>query len=716
MSTESGISGGFFATCPAPLAELLAAELRGLGGRGVRTRGAGVGFDGDLGLAYRACLWSRIASRILLPLGTASAADGDALYSGARGVDWVRHLNPDKTFAVDCTMRGATITHSHYAALRVKDAIADRFREQTGRRPDVDTGSPDIRVQVHLRGSRARLALDLAGDSLHRRGYRQDSGPAPLRENLAAGVLMLAGWPSAADLPALLDPVCGSGTFLIEAAMLAGDVAPGLMRRRFGFDAWNLHRADLWEDLRADALRRRDRGLQSMPDIRGGDRDDTAIDAAHRNLQRAGLEEHVQVEVADLSHWQHEPPFAQQGLLVANPPYGARLEARDADGAREQIAALVHGSFRPWTKALLLPDEPGWPEGRTTLSLEVSNGAIPCRIHVLAPEQGATVGSSPVDATPLANRIARNRRRLKAWIRRDDITCYRIYDADLPEFNLAVDLYRSGDDTWALVQEYAAPPQIEPHITAARRDAALNALPDALGVAPERLVFTTRERQRGNAQYQRRARADSPGHDPLEVHEHGARLLVNLWDYLDTGLFLDHRPVRQWIQDNASQTRFLNLFAYTGAASVHAALGGALETLSIDLSTRYLEWTERNLALNGFANGPHHTLRADCIEWLKAPGDAGRFDLIFLDPPTFSNSKRMQGTFDVQRDHVELIKHAANLLSPDGTLVFSCNRKGFRLDQDALTDLDCTDWTRPSLPPDFSRPGLPHRCWMLTRR
>ncbi len=701
---------GLFATAPAPLSPLLVREIEALGGRRARARGAGVEFDGDLAVAYRVCLWSRLASRVLMPLARLPASDGEALYGAARELPWEDHLAADATFAVDCTVRRARIGHSHFAALRLKDAIADRFRARTGRRPDVDVRGAGIRVHLHLRGDEGRVALDLSGGGLHRRGYRAHAGPAPLRETLAAAVLAAAGWPDPRAFDAFLDPVCGSGTLLVEAALMAADAAPGLTRDRFGFESWGGHDPALWQALWEEAQARRARGLERLPRLVGGDRDRSAVATTEANLQRAGLAGRVRVEVREI---ERQPPAdlpAERGLLAANPPYGGRLDDADARHCRTALRALAEGALHAWSLALLLPDDGGWPASADAPGLAVRNGALPCRVHVLAPGRAPGPCVPAVDAAPLANRIARNERRLAPWRRREDVDCYRVYDADLPEFAFAVDVYTADGRRHGHVQEYAPPPQVDSAQAQARREAALAALPAALDVAPDGLVVKTRERQRGARQYLRQARRE----EYLEVREHGARLLVNLRDHLDTGLFLDHRPARRWIRDHAAGARFLNLFAYTGAATVHAAAGGARESVSVDLSAAYLDWAARNLALNGFGPPRHRLVRADCMDWLAGAGrGAGRFDLVFVDPPTFSNSKRMRGSFDVQRDHAALLGAAMGLLAPGGTLLFSSNRRGFRLDTGALDGVVVEDWTVPSIPPDFSRPARPHRCWKL---
>ncbi|HEY5997992.1 MAG TPA: THUMP domain-containing protein, partial [bacterium] len=235
--TTGGLS--LFATCPRGVEGLLAAELAGLGAAGVKETVAGVAFAGTLETAYRACLWSRLASRILLAIAPVAAADAAELYAAVRALPWEEHLAPDGTLAVDFSGANPAIAHTVFGAQKVKDAIVDRFRERAGRRPSVDLARPDLRVNVHLGGTAARVSLDLSGESLHRRGYRAETVVAPLKENLAAAVLVRAGWlaVAAAGGP-LLDPMCGSGTLPLEAALLAGDVAPGLLRERFGFSRW----------------------------------------------------------------------------------------------------------------------------------------------------------------------------------------------------------------------------------------------------------------------------------------------------------------------------------------------------------------------------------------------------------------------------------------------------------------------------------------------
>jgi len=699
----------FFATAPRGLEELLAAELKSLGLDGVRVRRGGVEFGGDLVTAYRVCLWSRLANRVLLPLEQFTAADEQALYDGVKRVDWCAHLGPENTMAVSFTGIRAAVGHSRYAEQRVKDAVVDQIRERTGSRPSVDTEQPDLRINVHMVSDAVTVAVDLAGGSLHRRGYRREGRTAPLKENLAAAMLLRADWPGvAAEGGAFVDPMCGSGTLLIEAAWMAGDCAPGLLRSHYGFLRWRGHDDAGWKLLIDEALERQERGSGAVPPILGFDEDPGAVEAAQDHLRRAGLSGQVQVERREIG--QARPPAGdERGLVATNPPYGERLgEAHELLPLYLRLGETLKRHFPGW-RAIIL-NGAGCQVGlKPERSWQLYNGPIECRLERF--DIGAHTAAETTETAPdLVNRIAKNRRQLSKWLKREQVQCFRVYDADIPEYALAVDVYDTSDGRWLHVQEYAPPPSIDPGRAQARLRAALSVLPEALNTDPRKLVFKVRERQRGDSQYQRRSEREQF----LEVCEGPCRLLVNLTDYLDTGLFLDHRTVRTWIGENARDQRFLNLFCYTGAASVHAALGGARSTTSVDLSATYLDWTRRNLFLNQLNSPLHQLVRADCRQWLKDCRE--NYDLIFLDPPSFSNSSRMEGTLDIQRDHSELIRDSMRLLASGGTLIFSTNLRRFRLDPSLADAFDVEDRTAWSIPKDFQRNQRIHQCWFLRPR
>lgn len=722
MSTHYAL----FATAPKGIEPLLAAELLQLGATDARETRGGVTFTGELELAYRVCLWSRLANRVLLQLADFPAPDTDALYAGVQTVDWTRHLPPEATLAVDVTAVASPIAHTRFAAQRTKDAVVDQLREANGTRPSVDIKNPDLRLHVHMGKTHAGLSLDLSGESLHRRGYRHLGVAAPLKENLAAAILVRAGWPAIANSGGpLLDPMCGSGTLLIEGALIAADIAPGLLRERYGFHGWKRHDPDVWSALLAETRQRRTTGLARMPRILGFDSDRHAIHAALENIDRAELTGHVHVERRDLGDTTVPPGPA--GLLVVNPPYGERIgEATSLAPLYAALGNVFRERFTGWRAAVFT----GNPELGKQLGIRARrlhtlyNGPIVCKLLQFdldpkwvmgADRPDATTGAPAADTLPegarmFANRLRKNLKALSRWREREDISCYRLYDADMPEYALAIDLYE-GRERWVHVQEYAPPKQIDADAAQRRLREALQVLPQTLDVSTANVFFKVRRRQPGKQQYTKLA-DQGRFH---EVREGPCRLLVNFTDYLDTGLFLDHRPTRRMIGELARGRNFLNLFAYTGAASVHAAVDGARSTTSVDLSTTYLDWARRNLALNGFSTERHTLIQADVLDWLERHDARHRYDLIFLDPPTFSSSKRMDGTLDIQRDHAGLIHAAAKLLAPNGVLLFSNNYRRFRLDQAALTGLQVEDITAQTIPQDFRRNPRIHQCWLIRR-
>jgi 23S rRNA (guanine2445-N2)-methyltransferase / 23S rRNA (guanine2069-N7)-methyltransferase len=714
----------FFATTPRGISPLLERELRELGAEKIRPSPAGATFEGELELAYRVCLWSRVANRVLLPITTIKASTPEELYEEVKAIHWERHLHSSGTLAVDCSVTDSTIGHSKYAALKVKDAVCDRFREQYGERPNVDTINPDLRINLHLRGNSGKINIDLSGGSLHRRGYRDQGVIAPLKENLAAAILLLADWPFVASRGgALLDPMCGSGTLLIEGAMIAADIAPGIFREHFGFRGWRRHDEALWQKLLEEAEERRRHGLENMPPIQGFDSNPQAIAAALHNVEHAGLSHHIHIERRKLDTL---PRLGgdNPGLLVVNPPYGERLgEINELKSLYAELGRHLQTDLAGWRAAIFT----GNPELAAYVGLRTHrkpdplfNGPIECELFLYrVPNETVAREQKKIDqsltesegAQMFANRLRKNLKHLGKWARREGIDCYRLYDADLPEYAVAVDLYH-GEKLWVHIQEYLAPKTVDAEKARQRLMEALAVVPQVLEIPVEQLFYKVRQKQKGKAQYEKQ-NSSGAFH---EVREGRCRLLVNFSDYLDTGLFLDHRPTREMIEREAKGKRFLNLYAYTGVATLHAAAGGARATTTIDMSNTYIDWAKRNMALNGFTGPEHQYVQTDCTSWLaeQARFDKERYDLIFLDPPTFSSSKRMETTFDVQRDHVELIHNAMKLLEEDGLLIFSNNFRKFKLDQEALKDYQIEEISRQTLPEDFRKNPHIHQCWRIS--
>ena len=381
-------STNFFATCPKNLEGLLEEELIFLGAQNTKQTIAGVKFTGDLALAYRACLWSRLANRVLLPLSEFSAEDADALYEGVRRIQWLEHLHPENSFVIDFAGVSLEINNSHFGALKVKDAIVDQIRERTGKRPNIDKENPDMRINVYLHHDIATVSIDLSGESLHRREYRTNPGIAPLKENLAAAILYRSNWLEfARQGKPLFDPMCGSGTILIEAAMIAQDYAPGLLRKSFGFNKWLNHDRVVWKKIWDEATLRRKQGAQNFKAaICGCDVDQNAIAMAKEHINNAGLSNFIEIKVDEVKRVSPlEFHIEQPGLVVTNPPYGKRLYEENEDdlsGLYRDFGAVLRNNFLNWDVAMLTGNpELGKNMGlRSHKQYSFFNGTIACKL------------------------------------------------------------------------------------------------------------------------------------------------------------------------------------------------------------------------------------------------------------------------------------------------------------------------------------------------
>ncbi len=706
LKSNSDDMNSLFASTARGLEELLKSELDALGAQDLQVVQGGVHFEADDRTMYQSLLWSRLASRILLPLGEFGVYSDLDLYVGVQSIDWTELFGSQHTFVVHFSGTNESIRNSQFGALKVKDAIVDSFTRQKLPRPNVDREQPDIRINVWLNKDRASIALDLSGDALHQRGYRQQTGQAPLKENLAAAIVLRSGWQPTTPL---LDPMCGSGTLLIEAALIACDRAPGLLRSRWGFTHWRQHNDALWREVKSEAQQRARAGTAAaQARFFGYDSDGRVLEWAQANARRAGVADLFTFARQDVLQLKNPLPGEQHGTVLSNPPYGERLESEPALIAlHSQLGRIMKQHFGGWTLSLFS----GSPELLSCLQLraerqfKAKNGPIECVQKNYQLAANSSEGGAQI-AEDYANRLRKNLKKLEKWARQEGIECYRLYDADLPEYNVAVDRY--GE--WVVVQEYAPPKTIDAAKARQRLFDVIGATLSVLELPANRLVLKTRERQKGKNQYQKLGEKG----DFFEVQEYNARLLVNLTDYLDTGLFLDHRIARHMLGKMSKDKDFLNLFSYTGSASVHAGLGGARSTTTVDMSRTYLEWAERNLRLNGLTGRQHRLMQADCLSWLRESDET--FDLIFIDPPTFSNSKRMEEDFDVQRDHIILMRNLKRLLRPGGTVMFSNNKRGFKMDLDGLASLGlkAQDITQKTLSQDFARNRQIHNCWLIT--
>lgn len=695
-----------FISCAKGLEYLLETEVRQLGLRVSRVSPQGVYGEAELAVIYHLCIWSRLANRVQLILFSGDAFNEENLYRLCHQFPWQTVFSVDKTLAISFHGTSTHLRNTMFSAQVMKDAIVDHFHKQQHVRPSVDKDNPDIRLQAWLKNNVVTVSLDLSGYSLHQRGYRSQAGEAPLKETVAAAMLYRAQWPQLAEKGyAFLDPFCGAGTLVIEAAMMAAHIAPGLLRHDQALIRWAQHQPSLWEKVRASAL------TQVKPltiTIRGSDSEGRLIKLAEENAKRAGVTPLVAFTTQRLEDCRAS---SAQGLLCCNPPYGERLgDPIHLVPLYQQLGQVLHTHFQGW-HAAVLTSNPMLAKAiglRAQKQYTVYNGPLECKLYSLTIDASNqlknTAAASPSNgAHMLANRLQKNFQHLQKWAKRDQVECYRVYDADLPEYAFAIDLYKD----YAVLQEYAAPASIPAHIAEKRSLEVIQVVPQCLKIPADHLVVKKRQQQKGAQQYQKMAQTSHF----MTVKEGNALLRVNLHDYLDTGLFLDHRPLRLRFAQLAPGTRLLNCFCYTATASVHAALAGALTT-NVDLSNTYLRWAQDNFHLNKLDVSRHQFVQFDCLQWLQLTRD--RFDVIFLDPPSFSNSKRMSGTLDIQRDHEQLIATAMKLLTPGGTLYFSTNLRQFKLAPGVAERYQVHDISAQTIDVDFKRSKRIHHCFMIS--
>ncbi|MDO6446910.1 bifunctional 23S rRNA (guanine(2069)-N(7))-methyltransferase RlmK/23S rRNA (guanine(2445)-N(2))-methyltransferase RlmL [Colwellia sp. 1_MG-2023] len=693
---------------------LLVQELKELQAEQIIQKPEGVYFTSTIENAYHICLFSRLATRILLKLGEGDAENKEALYAAAKSVNWSEHFSSECTFAIDFVGVSENIRNSQFGALTIKDALVDNFRDQGFDRPSVDKHDPDISFQARLLKEKVALYLDFSGRSLFKRGYRQHTGAAPLKEHLAAAIILRSGWLDDPSKP-LVDPMCGSGTILIEAVSMAANYAPGIDREKWGFSHWQGHDEDVWFEQLTQAKHASQLGLEKLKTkVFGVDIDSRVLKTAQQNAKNAGLQQFIEFSCKDINKLNNA--FGTKGTFLFNPPYGERIgELPELVENFVLLGQKLKAQFIDWRIAILTANT----ELLTLMKLasfkryKFKNGPLDCQFALYNIDEKQAAGhSNDVEFeqkdSAFANRLSKNKKNLKSWLKKEQIACYRIYDADIPEYNVAVDVY--GD--YLVIQEYAAPKTIDEAKVTKRLQEVIYFAPKVLNVPTEKVVLKTRAKQKGSNQYQK----VSESKQSIVLTEYGAKLKINVWDYLDTGLFLDHRKTRQMVAKKAKGKSLLNLFAYTGSVSLQAALHGAESITTVDMSNTYLNWAQDNFTLNNLSGHKYQFIQADCLKWLKA--NSQTFDIIFIDPPTFSNSKRMEDSFDVQRDHIKVITDALKSLSQGGEIIFTNNKRNFKMDSDAIAQLGLTaknisDITRDK---DFERNKHIHNSWLICRK
>lgn len=722
----------FFAQSAANQQDLVAREAERAGSQQVRTTGNGVQFTGDLRVGYRFTMTSRIASRVLLSLFYDEGIDSaDALYDSCLQVPWEEYMTLGKTFQVTQTVQSCNwLKNGHFAALRLKDAIVDRLKDvNNGMRPDVDTENPDITFHLHIKGEKAIIYADFSGPALYKRGYREGSVDAVLKENLASAVLYRSDWYKSVldgDILPLMDPFCGVGTIPIEAAAIAAGLAPGLSRKTpYAFEKLENFDREIYNSVLDELSDQAEEGRKRSFRIYASDISRMNVEKAKAAALKAGVYDYIDFSVKDFTKMTEEDVPSPAGCIVTDPPYGIRLDEVDVKQLYKAIGNTIQNLFKGWQAALLTADSTLLsnidmkPQRTNTLF----NGGILCQLahyHVFTDEEKNAMIERAKQrrqerlAAPLSagaqmayNRLKKNLSEIRPLMEKEGVTCYRIYDADMPEYSAAIDMYEGREINLA---EYAAPDTIDPEDAKRRLEELVLATERATGIDYENIHVKVRSQQRGKDQYRKLGSVDK-----FQVcHENGLAFLANFTDYIDTGIFLDHRPIRKYIQDHAEGKRFLNLFCYTGTASLNAVRGGALSTTSVDTSATYLDWAMENFKLNGYSTDiGNFFYRSDAIQYLWDTYD--RYDLIFCDPPTFSNGKS-RDSFDVQKDHSRLIDAAMMHLVQDGVMIFSCNFRRFRLD-DYITDkYSVEDISEQTIGRDFERDMKIHKCYLIRHK
>lgn len=722
------------AACAFGLEAVVKRELIVLGYDAKVAQPGRVQFEGVWPDVCRANLWLRTADRVLIQALQFDAPDFEALFETVKAFDWSCFIPANAEFPVTGRSRLSKLTSVPAVQRSVKRALVESLRKHHGVVTLDETG-PKFSVDVALLNDVATLTIDTTGDSLHKRGYRKLTGKAPIKETLAAALVDLSVWNSARTLA---DPFCGTGTIAIEAALQGLNIAPSL-EREFASSSWPQVGEAIWAAARDEARSTIDR--QTKLAIFASDIDAEALSMAAYHAKRAGVDRQIRFDNRAFASFENP---AEYGCLITNPPYGQRLEdQRQLQPLYESFPAVLQ-KLPTWSFFLLssLPGVERIFHKQATRRRKLFNGRIECTYYqYLGPRPPKDFLSTPVaieyqatcpevdrssaessnaiqtkpvfgglepkdreQAELFRSRLLKRARHLRRWPSRRGITCFRLYERDIPEIPLVVDRYEDH----LQISEYERPHDRDPARHRQWLELMQQTAADALDVPFEQTHLKFRDRE--NRQYEKVHHQ----RQLIEVHEGGLNFLVNLTDYMDTGLFLDHRQTRQMVRDEADGKRFLNLFAYTGSFTVYAAAGGAVTSTSVDLSKNYLDWAQRNLRANRLAGPQHDFFVEDTIEFLKqAAANVQRYDLCVVDPPTFSNSKQTDRDWDVQSQHVELLNRIAQVMTSTGVVYFSTNFRRFRFDQAELDGYnEVREISKQTVPEDFRNKRI-HRCWRL---
>jgi 23S rRNA (guanine2445-N2)-methyltransferase / 23S rRNA (guanine2069-N7)-methyltransferase len=743
------------ATATFGLEAIVARELEALGYSAKIIQAGRILFEGDEAAVCRANLWLRTAERVLVRVGDFDALDFGTLFDATYALPWEEWIAADDEFPVSGRAIRSQFTSVPACQKIVKKAIVEKLRA-AHRVEQLPESGPKRSIEVALLNNRATLTIDTTGPGLHKRGYRTLVGQAPLKETLAAAMVLLSYWRP--ERP-LVDPFCGSGTIPIEAAMIGRNIAPGL-RRSFAAETWPRIAAALWETARQEA---RDGALPDLPQrILGTDVDEAALRLARIHAEQAGVSEQIHFQRRDFRELSSK---GEHGCLICNPPYGERMGQRPEVETLYRAMPDVFRRFKTWS-FYVLTAYPGFErlvgqpasrrrklyngqiectyyqfygpkpgrsietssEGRLTAAAEIAATPAPAVTGIDSPPgeadaprcepqpsikpqpNGPAFGGLSAKALEQAElfrrRLEKRIHHLRRWPTKQGITCFRLYERDIPEVPLMVDRY----EDYLHIAEFERPHERTPAEHADWLELMQRTAGEICAV-PLKNVFLKRcQRQQGDSQH------ECPGTRPAvaTVGEGGLRFEVNLSDYLDVGLFLDQRIIRSMVRGLAAGRRFLNLYAYTGSFTVYAAAGGAVSTTSVDMSNSDLDWAKRNMSLNGFQGVEHQFWQGDVMQFLQGQGHRPRFDLAMLVPPMFSGGKSLDESWDIQRDHAALLHRVLELTTPGGTIFFSTNSRRFKLAEAEIRGAKLVEISKQTVPPDFRNTRI-HRCWRLVR-
>ena len=793
------------AACAFGLEAIVKRELIALGYQARVLTPGRIGFEGDWSAVCEGNIWLRTADRVLIEVQRFAAPDFDALFDSVKAFDWSQYIPRDGQFPVIGRSRLSQLTSVPAVQRTVKKALVESLKA-FHKTETLEETAATYKVEVALLKDEAVLTLDTTGPSLHKRGYRKLTAPAPLKETLAAALVNLSVWNASRTL---VDPFCGSGTIAIEAALQARNIAPGL-KRAFASSDWPEIHQRIWEDARKQAKAKRK--LDLPLNILASDRDPDVLSLANYHARQAGVSDGIRFSEQPFDQFTSDEEY---GCIVTNPPYGERLEEQSRliglyesfpevmqrlptwslflitnmprfekivqkqatrrrklfngrieccyyqflgpkppsmirQRAEESVAAPTASVAVEETTAEPVKDQPAptttpttaspspEPRIRKSIPVEVISSDLASEVDrsvdqidsdsqnskltepVAKPRPPAKPEIQPVfgsinakdreQAELFKNRLVKRARHLRRWPTKRGISCFRLYERDIPEIPLVVDRY----ENYLHITEYERPSDRDLARHRAWLDLMQQAASECLEVPLENTFLKQRRKGDSTGQYHK---LDDAGRRVI-VHEGGLKFLVNFSDYVDTGLFLDHRVARKMVMDEAAGKRMLNLFAYTGAFSVYAAAGGAKSTTTVDLSRTYLDWAGENFQINDLGSAKHQFIASDTIEFLTtAARQKKQFDLVVCDPPTYSNSKRTDNDWEVQTGYLAIFELLKKVVAPEGVVYFSTNFRRFKFDEEHIKSLgfEFREISKTSVPEDFRNRRI-HRCWRLVRQ